>query len=162
MKRINISSLAVALETYAKVGFALADAGVRSWAEKYRYNYLRLIDYIRQVMGGTNWNTVMCPDGSGQFFTSNFPAYPSGHATFGAAAAIVLSNMYGDDYAMTDRCHEGRTEFNGTPREFGSFLEMAEENAFSRIPLGVHFRMDSDVGLDLGYEVGEKVLALPW
>lgn len=155
-------SLPVALETYAKVGFALSDSGQRAWAEKYRYNYLRPIDYIRQVMGDNNWNTVMCPDGSGQFFTPNFPAYPSGHATFGAAAAIVLADMYGEDYAMTDRCHEERTEFNGAPREFNSFIEMAEENALSRIPLGVHFRMDSDAGLDLGYEVGEKVLALPW
>lgn len=154
--------LPVALETYAKVGLALADSGVRAWAEKYRHNYLRPVDYIRQVMGDNNWNTVMCPDGSGQFFTPNFPAYPSGHATFGAAAAIVLADMYGDSYAMTDRCHEGRVEFNGTPREFNSFFEMAEENALSRIPLGVHFRMDASSGLQLGYEVGEKVLSLPW
>ena len=39
---------------------------------------------------------------------------------------------------------------------------MAEENAVSRLYLGVHFRMDSDAGLALGYEVGEKVLGLPW
>lgn len=63
---------------------------------------------------------------------------------------------------MTDRCHEGRTEFNGTPRTFDTFFDMAEENGLSRIYLGVHFRMDSDAGLDLGYEIGEKVVQLPW
>ncbi len=155
-------ALPLALEAYAKVGFALADSGVRCWAEKYRFNYQRPIDYIRQVMGDSDWNTVMCPDGSGLFFTPNFPAYPSGHATFGAAAAVVLADMFGEDYAMTDRCHEGRTEFNGSPRSFENFFEMAEENGVSRIPLGVHFRMDSDAGLELGYEIGAKVLDLPW
>ncbi len=151
-----------ALEAYAKVGFALSDAGVRSWAEKYRFNYLRPIDYIRQVIGDPDWNTVMCPDGSGLYFTPNFPAYPSGHATFGAAASVVLSDMFGGNYIMIDHSHEERTEFNGSPRSFDSFFEMAEENGLSRIPLGVHFRMDSDAGLGLGYEIGEKVLDLPW
>jgi hypothetical protein len=154
--------LDLAVETYARLGMALCDAGIRCWHEKYRFNWERPIDYIRRVMGDNNWNTVMCPDGSGNYFTPNFPAYPSGHATFGAAAAMVLAELYGQDYGMTDRCHEGRTEFRGTPRTFNSFYAMAEENAYSRIPLGVHFQMDADTGLDLGYGVGEKVNALPW
>ncbi|PHN03295.1 vanadium-dependent haloperoxidase [Flavilitoribacter nigricans] len=151
-----------ALEAYARVGMALADAGIRCWHEKYRYNHERPIDYIRRVMGDNSWNTVMCPDGSGQFFTPNFPAYPSGHAAFGAAAAAVMSDLFGNDYAMVDNFHAERTEFNGTPRSFTNFREMARENAESRIPLGVHFRMDSDAGLDLGFSIGEKVNAMPW
>lgn len=150
-----------ALEAYLLVGIALSDSGVRCWHEKYRHSYERPIDYIRRVMGDSDWNTVMCPDGSGLFFTPNFPAYPSGHATFGAAAAEVMAALFGDDYGMTDRCHEGRTEFNGTPRTFSSFYQMAEENAESRIPLGVHFRMDADSGLELGYGIGRKVMQLP-
>ncbi|WP_282784829.1 hypothetical protein [Phaeodactylibacter xiamenensis] len=63
---------------------------------------------------------------------------------------------------MTDHCHEGRTEFNGAPREFENFFEMTEENGLSRIPLGVHFRIDVDAGLELGYEILGKVLNLPW
>lgn len=151
-----------ALEAYARVGMALADAGIRCWHEKYRFNYERPIDYIRRVMGHAEWNTVMCPDGSGQFFTPNFPAYPSGHATFGAAAAAVMEDLFGADYAMEDKFHEDRIEFNGTPRSFNNFRQMARENAESRIPLGVHFRMDSEAGLSLGYGIGEKVNAMPW
>jgi membrane-associated phospholipid phosphatase len=154
--------LDLAVETYARLGMALCDAGIRCWHEKYRFNWERPIDYIRRVMGDNNWNTVMCPDGSGNYFTPPFPAYPSGHATFGAAAAKVLAELYGQSYNMTDRCHEGRTEFRGTPRNFNSFYAMAEENAYSRIPLGVHFQMDADTGLDLGYGIGQKVNALPW
>jgi membrane-associated phospholipid phosphatase len=151
-----------AVVAYAKVGMAISDAGVRCWSEKYRFNYLRPIDYIRAHTDDPDWNTVMCPDGSGGFFTPNFPAYPSGHATFGAAAAVVLEDIFGDSYTCTDRSHEGRTEFRGMPRTFNSFREMAEENAYSRIPLGVHYRSDSDSGLELGYIVGERVTQLPW
>lgn len=154
--------LSVAVELYARMGMALSDSGVRCWHEKYRFNVERPIDYIRRVQGQPGWNTIMCPDGSGSYYTPPFPAYPSGHATFGAAAAEVLSAIFGQNYAMTDRCHEGRTEFNGTPRSFNSFHAMAEENAYSRVPLGVHFAMDSEAGLALGEEIGKKVNALPW
>ncbi len=155
-------NLAKALETYTSLSMALCDAGIRCWHEKYRFNYERPIDYIRRVMGDQNWNTVMCPDGSGNYFTPPFPAYPSGHAAFAGAAAMVLANLYGENYAFIDRCHEGRTEFISAPRAFDSFFAMAEENAYSRIPLGVHFEMDSVEGLNLGYSIGKKVNSLPW
>lgn len=154
--------LDVAVYTYAKLGMALSDAGVRCWGEKYRYNTIRPVDFIHQVMGESSWNTVMCPDGSGSFFTPNFPSYPSGHATFSAAAAEVLTDIFGFNYAMTDRCHEGRTEFRSTPRTFGSFYDMALENAYSRIPLGVHFRIDAEAGTELGQKIGRKVNNLSW
>ncbi|MBR9919493.1 MAG: vanadium-dependent haloperoxidase [Bacteroidetes bacterium] len=159
IERLDMMETVVA---YAKVGMALSDAGVRCWSEKYRYNFLRPIDYIRDYMDDEDWNTVMCPDGSGGYYTPNFPTYPSGHASFGAAAAVVLEDIFGSNYTFTDRSHEGRTEFNGTPRTFNSFQEMAIENGYSRVPLGVHFQSDSDAGIDLGNVVGLRVKALPW
>ncbi|HOY17332.1 MAG TPA: phosphatase PAP2 family protein [Haliscomenobacter sp.] len=156
-------SLGEAVELYARVGMGLADAGIRAWHQKFTYNYQRPIDYIRQVMpNASNWNSVMCPDGSGRYFTPPFPAYPSGHATFGAVAAEIFSNVLGENYQFTDRCHEGRTEFIGKPRTFTSFRQMAEENAYSRLPIGVHFRMDATSGVSLGYGIGKKVNKLPW
>lgn len=146
----------------AKVGMALCDAGIRCWGEKYRFNVLRPVDYMRNVMGHNDWNSIMCPDGSGQFFTPAFPTYPSGHGTFGGAAAEVLTEEFGNNYAMTDRCHENRIEFIGTPRSFQSFYEMAQENAYSRLPIGVHFRMDAEAALDLGSTIGRRVNKLPW
>lgn len=156
------ASMDFAVYAYAKVSFAICDAGIKSWEEKYKYNCERPIDYIRRVMGDEEWNTIMCPDGSGAFFTPPFPAYPSGHATFAAAAAEVLTDLFGQNYSFMDRSHEGRTEFNGKPRTFEDFYSMARENAYSRVPLGVHFQSDSDAGLELGYKVGERVNALPW
>jgi hypothetical protein len=168
---VSIANQVIAIErldmlesvvVYAKVGMALSDAGVKCWREKYRFNQLRPIDYIRAHLDEPEWNTVMCPDGSGGFYTPNFPAYPSGHATFAAAAAVVLEDIFGSDYTFTDRSHEGRTEFRGAPRTFQSFEEMALENAYSRVPLGVHFQSDSDAGIELGSVIGARVVNLPW
>lgn len=156
------ADLSRAVLVNAKVGMAVCDAGIRCWGEKYRFNILRPVDYIREAMGHTDWNSIMCPDGSGQFFTPAFPTYPSGHGTFGAAAAEVLTAEFGQNFGMTDRCHENRVDFIGTPRSFNSFYEMAQENAYSRLPIGVHFRMDAEAALDLGYKVGRRVNNLPW
>jgi len=156
------ANLAKAVVVEAKVGMAVCDAGIRCWGEKYRFNVLRPVDYIRNVMGHDTWNTIMCPDGSGQYFTPQFPTYPSGHGTFGAAATEVLTAEFGDSFVMTDECHKDRTDFIGTPRTYNSFYEMGQENAYSRIPIGVHFRMDAEAAVDLGYKVGRRVNNLPW
>ena len=87
----------------------------------------------------------------------SFPGYPSGHSCFASAAGGVLINFFGNNTNFTDKSHEGRTEFQGEPRKFNSFRQMARENAFSRIPLGVHINMDCAEGLRLGYETSDAV-----
>ena len=156
------ANLEKAVVVQAKLGMALCDAGIRCWGEKYRFNLLRPVDYIRNVMGHDQWNSIMCPDGSGQYFTPQFPTYPSGHGTFGSASAEVLTAEFGQQFILTDKCHQARHDFIGTPRTFSSFYEMAAENAYSRIPIGVHFRMDAEAAVDLGYKIGRKVNNLPW
>ena len=87
--------------------------------------------------------------------TPSFPGYPSGHSTFSGVCWAVFDNFFGENYEFTDHCHEGRIECNGYPRTFTSWKQMAEEDAYSRIPLGVHIRLDCSEGLRLG-----KVIAL--
>lgn len=137
-----------------KVGFALNDAAVSTWDDKYEYMVMRPNVYIHEFIDDayqTNlYRLIYWPNPS-------FPGYPSGHSTFASAAGGVFINEFGDSTNFTDRTHEGRTEFRGTPRTFSSFSEMAEENAFSRIPLGVHIRMDCTEGLRLGYEISDAI-----
>jgi hypothetical protein len=137
-----------------KLGFSLNDAAVSTWADKYEYMVMRPSVYIQEFMDSdfqTNlYEFIFWPNPS-------FPGYPSGHSTFSSAAAGVFIDEFGDAIDFTDRSHEGRTEFNGTPRQFNTFTDMAEENAFSRIPLGVHIRMDCTEGLRLGYEISSAV-----
>jgi hypothetical protein len=137
-----------------KLGFALNDAAVSTWADKYEYMVMRPNVYIHEFIDAeyqTNlFRLVFWPNPS-------FPGYPSGHSTFASAAAGVFIDKFGNATDFTDRSHEGRTEFKGTPRQFSTFSDMAEENAFSRIPLGVHIRMDCTEGLRLGYEISDAV-----
>ncbi len=147
-------SLEESLAMLLKVGFAINDAAVSSWDDKYNYMVMRPSVYIQEFID---------PDYQTNLFTfiswpnPSFPGYPSGHSTFASAAGGVFIDLFGDDTNFTDRSHEGRTDFLGTPRQFSTFSEMAEENAFSRIPLGVHIRMDCTEGLRLGYEISDAV-----
>jgi len=156
------SNLEIALYASAKVGMALNDAAVACWKSKYFYNVERPESYIKRVID-SNWEPALNNPTNGETgFTPAFPAYPSGHSTMGGAGAEALTSIFGIHFPMTDRCHEGRPEFIGTPRAFNSFYEMAEENAESRIPLGVHYRMDCEQGVNLGYRCGRRVNQLPW
>lgn len=156
------SSLETALEVYAKVGMALNDAAVGCWNSKFHYNVERPDTYIKKVIDPSYKPNLYNPITGDEGVTPSFPAYPSGHSTMGAAGAEALASVYGYSYSMTDRCHESRTEFEGKPRTFGSFYEMALENAWSRVLLGVHWRMDCDEGVRFGTVIGRKVNQLPW
>lgn len=155
--------LETAVYANAKVGIVLNDCVVACWYSKYFYNIQRPVDYIRKVMR-PNWQPALYnPLTKETGISPNFPAYPSGHSTMGGAAAEVLTDIFGNYYPMMDRCHEGRQDFEGSaPRHFNSFYEMANENAISRIPLGVHFRMDCDQGVNLGIRIGRKVNQFSW
>lgn len=155
-------NLETAVYANAKVGLAINDAGVGCWNSKYIYNLERPFTYIRKFIN-PNWQTNLSDPNTGSTnITPSFPAYPSGHATFGGAAAEALSSIFGYNYSMTDNCHKDRTDFIGTPRTFASFYEMADENGYSRVPLGVHWRMDYEEGVRYGKEIGYKVGLLPW
>jgi membrane-associated phospholipid phosphatase len=155
------SNLETAVLSAVKVGLALNDASVSCWNSKFHYNVERPVTYINKLMSPT-WNVASLTSTGFLPGTPSFPAYPSGHSTFGAAAAEALTSVFGFNYTLTDRCHEGRSDFNGKPRTFDSFYDMAAENAYSRIYLGVHWRMDCEEGLRLGYVIGRRVNALPF
>ena len=148
-------SMQDALVLLLKLGFSLNDAAVSAWDDKYTYMVMRPSVYIQEFIDEdfqTNlFKFIFWPN-------PGFPGYPSGHSCFASAAAGVFIDEFGGNAInFTDRTHEGRTEFLGDPRTFNSFSDMAEENAYSRIPLGVHIRMDCDEGIRLGYEIADAI-----
>lgn len=145
-----------ALVLLLKLGFSLNDAAVSSWDDKYNYMVMRPSVYIKDYID-PNFETnlfkfIYWPNPS-------FPGYPSGHSTFASAAAGLFIDAFGN-VEFTDESHDGRTEFLGDARHFDSLSDMAEENAFSRIPLGVHVRMDCTEGYRLGYEISDAINAV--
>ncbi|MBP6235012.1 MAG: vanadium-dependent haloperoxidase [Saprospiraceae bacterium] len=156
------ASLQEAIIANAKVGIALHDAAIGCWNSKYHYNLERPESYIKRLIDPSWEPNLDNPLTGDNGISPSFPAYPSGHATFVSAASEALASVFGYSYGMTDNCHRNRTEFSGYPRTFGSFFEMALENAWSRVPLGVHYRMDAEEGVRYGTEIGRAVNKLPW
>ncbi len=136
------------LEMLAKIGIALNDAAVLTWEAKYQYTTERPETYIGRLIE-PNWQPL--------HESPSFPSYPSGHSIFGAAAASVLTNTFGESFKMADYSHDNRKEFLGKPRKFSSFHEMANENALSRMYMGVHYRQDCEEGLRYGFQIGDEV-----
>lgn len=141
-----------ALVLHLRMALAMNDAVIAAWKLKYHHNLIRPVTYIRRVIDNT-WRPYLD--------TPSFPGYPAAHATLAGAAAGVLEQQFGDDFAMTDNTHKGRKEFAGMPRQFSSFQEMARENALSRMLAGVHFRMDCEAGLKLGDHYAAQVVRVP-
>ena len=168
----------------ALVNTSLADAGVAAWDSKYHYAFWRPVAGIRESEPGTgptglgddNPDTLGDPDFSplgapasnltGPNFTPPFPAYPSGHATFGGALFETLRNFYGTDAIaftfVSDELNGVTVDNEGNvrpllPRSFSSLSEAEEENGQSRIYLGIHWVFDKTEGIAQGRRVADAV-----
>ncbi|KAI9709204.1 MAG: hypothetical protein M1812_007727 [Candelaria pacifica] len=85
---------------FAFVNVALADAGVFCWREKYRFEFWRPLSGVREdpnpTLADPFWLSLGAPDTNSNraSFKPPFPAYPSGHATLGAAAFQTMRLYY--------------------------------------------------------------------
>ena len=148
------ATLAMAAESYARLGMALNDAFISCWSTKFRELYVRPITYVQRVID-PDWNLPRLTD---PLLTPPFPEYTSGHSVVSAAAAAVLTAQFGDDVRFVDDFHVGR---GFDPRSYDSFWQAADEAAFSRLVGGIHFRSGIENGVLEGRCVAERVLALP-
>jgi hypothetical protein len=142
------ASLAKAAEVYAKVGMGVHDAFISCWKAKYQYNLIRPISYIK---------TQIDPSFAPLIATPPCPEYTCYHAVQMAATAQILTDMFGYDYAFSDQTNAGRTDIDGTPRSFASFLDAAQEAGISRLYCGTSFRAAIESGMDQGVKIGKHV-----
>lgn len=140
---------------YAQIGLALNDVAVLCFYNKYKFKVERPVTYIkREIDPGFNLPWLA--------YTPPHPSYPSEHACFATAGVTILEAYAGENFAFIDKCHELRTEFNGSPRSFSRLRDLSEESGFSRLPLGVHYKIDQVAGNFCGVLTAQKVLELPW
>jgi hypothetical protein len=147
------------LHLYCRLGVALNDATVGIHLSKYTYNVERPVQFIRQEIDPA-FRPVLGEVIQQPGITPPTPAYPSEHGTYAGVAWRIFEHYFGSAYEFTDHCHYGRLEFNGMPRTFSTWKEMAEEMAHSRIPLGVNTKSDCREGLRMGNVVAVKALSL--
>jgi hypothetical protein len=165
-------SAAEELQIIAGIGIAMADAAIDAWHYKYAKSHMmwRPAVGIRRAVPGNgvadpNFLPLGRPDtnGTGLGLTPDFPAYPSGHATFGAAAFqllrlfLVQKGVTSFDTNGVDKVHfdfvsdeyDGRNKDPRTmhPRDhltlgFDSLWKAITDNSVSRVYLGVHWQFD--------------------
>ena len=156
-----------------RINVGLADAGISAWHSKYKYNFWRPDMAMRAA--DTDGNDDTAPDktftplgapasnvAKGRNFTPRFPAYPSGHAVFGATLFRYLELVVGEIAADQFEWSFVSDEFNGTTkgvdglmrprhaRHYTGFKFAKRENGRSREYLGIHFEPDITEGIAMG------------
>lgn len=127
------------------VAVALHDAFLVCWDEKYRSNRVRPETVIQSHLD-RSWRPLLQ--------TPPFPEYVSGHSVASTASSVVLTRIFGKDFAFTD---DTEVEFGLPVRKFSSFVQAADEASISRLYGGIHFRDAIDQAIWQGREVGQLV-----
>ena len=115
-----------AARAFALLNMAMQDAAIACWDAKFAYFNPRPSQLDRRIR-----TTIGLP---------NFPSYTSGHSTFSAAAAEVLSYLFPN----------GRAQFDAD----------ADEAGISRLYGAIHYRSDIEQGKACGRIVGGYTIRL--
>jgi hypothetical protein len=144
-KKISLPEAAV---LYCKHGIAGNESIIACFNSKYRFNMVRPVTYIRNVLGYATWSPLIP--------TPPFPEYTSAHAIVSTAMVTVLEEAFGKNFSFTDRSYE---QLYGA-RSYASLEAYATEATISRLYGGIHYRFGAEEGVKQGKKVGQLVNGL--
>jgi hypothetical protein len=144
--RLAGSSFEDTVNAYANVTIALFDAFISCWDEKWDTLIVRPETLINQYYD-EEWLPLLQ--------TPPFPEYTSGHSVISRAAAVTLTDLYGDNFSFTDTTE---VAYGLPERKYTSFLHASEEAAISRLYGGIHYMMAIEEGVAQGEAVGNYVV----
>lgn len=144
--RLVGSSFEDTVNAYANVTIALFDAFISCWDEKWDTLIVRPETLINQYYD-EEWLPLLQ--------TPPFPEYTSGHSVISRAAAVTLTDLYGDNFSFTDTTE---VAYGLPERKYTSFLHASEEAAISRLYGGIHYMMAIEEGVAQGEAVGNYVV----
>jgi hypothetical protein len=133
-------------KAYALTSAAIFDAIITCWKTKYEYQHIRPVTVI---------NESIDPDWQPFLQTPPFPEHPSGHSGISAAAATVLTRLFGENFSFEDTSD---LEYIGMKRHFTSFTQAANEASISRVYGGIHYTSGVNAGALQGKKCAEVVV----
>ena len=187
------------VKLYFALNGAILDASIAAWEAKRAYDFVRPVSAIQhlyagqtiEAWGGPGLGTQTIPAESWRpyqsltFVTPAFPEYVSGHSTFSAAAAEVLTRYTGSNQfydgvtALPDDFNSdgipdllgqhivpvGGNLFEASPAEvvvlqWETFQDAADEAALSRLYGGIHIQDGDRHGRVMGKQLGSQAYAL--
>ena len=149
---INIAGLAArkansdfqqTARAYTFTAITLHDAFISCWDEKYRSVLVRPETVINRNLD-ENWLPLLQ--------TPPFPEYTSGHSVASSSAAVILTALFGDNFAFDDNTEN---EYGLPTRSFRSFAHAADEASISRMYGGIHYRPAIVNGVEQGTKIGQ-------
>lgn len=138
------------------------DASICAWDNKYHHDIVRPESAIRvRAPQFNNPDPRIAADPAWRSYipTPEFPAYTSGHSTFGAAGTKMIELINGSDRINLDgRSPDGVLwpKLKGVTRTWTSLSQIAEENGLSRLYGGVHWELDHLEAMKSGYAIAEQ------
>jgi PAP2 superfamily len=145
--RITKPKLDQAALTFAKVGLATHDVTIVLFTNKYIFNIIRPVTYIRAYIDPA-WNTYIP--------TPNHPEFPSGHASSNGAIVTMLNNSFGENFPITLHIYD---YLGYPPRHYNNFTDMSTDMADSRVYGGLHYWETQAKSLVQGKKVAQNILA---
>lgn len=130
---------------YAKVGMAQHEATIILNTDKYIFNTMRPVTYVRAYINPA-WNPYIP--------TPNHPEFPSGHATTNGAVLGMMIYVFGDNFPMTLRTYD---YLGYNSRSYQTFTAIGRDMAESRFYGGIHYMETCNKSLVQGKKIAQNI-----
>jgi PAP2 superfamily len=134
-------------KAFALTSIALWEAFISCWDEKYRSSFIRPVTAINESFDHM-WLPLLQ--------TPPFPEYTSGHSVISACSAVVLTSLFGNNFAFRDTSD---IRYIGMQRQFKSFNDAALEVSVSRVYGGIHYMSTADTSTAQGIKLGNYIVS---
>lgn len=151
---------------FGLLNLSMADGYIGSWESKYHYSFWRPVTAIHEAETDGNPDTIANPAWTPLQFTYPIPDHDSAHSVQGGAASEALKQFFGTDHISFEACSltlpvgQRCTDASPVYRSYTRLSQAADENAVSRVYIGIHFRRATEEGVEHGRRIARRAAQL--